>query len=331
MPATNFAPSLSTFWKLIEGSGHDPRPLFRELGISPALISDPNARVSYAKVEAIWTWIGEQINDPCIGLKAQQYWHPSASGALGYAMLASSSLRTAIGRLQRYARVMTEAVQVLTEEAGGEFALALGFNQGKQGIPVQADGVLALLVSICRLNYGARFNPAAVHFSHSEPVCSGEFYAFFKCPVYFDMPDNRLLLPSAAMDERLPGANPQLAQLNDRIMIDYLARLDKNNVVARVKSAIIDQLPTGSVVDSGVAQSLHMNVRNLQRKLQQEGTSFKKILNQVREELALKYIKDSHLSLSEISFLLGFAETSSFSRAFKRWTGGSPTTYRARI
>ena len=72
-----------------------------------------------------------------------------------------------------------------------------------------------------------------------------------------------------------------------------------------------------------------MNVRSLQRKLQQKDTSFKKILNEVREDLALKYIKDSSLTVSEISFLLGFAETSSFSRAFKRWTGGSPKAYRA--
>ena len=328
MPPSNFAPSLSTFWKLIEGSGHDPRPLFRKLGIDPAIIRDPTARVSYAKVEAIWTWMSDQINDPCIGLKAEKYWHPSASGALGYAWLASSSLRTAVGRLTRYARLVTEGVQLLTEEDGQTFALIIAFNVGKGDIPIQADGILAVLTALCRVNYGDGLNPVSVHFSHAKPSCDGEFFAYFKCPVYFDAVDNRLVLPIHAMDEKLPGANPQLAQLNDRIMIEYLARLHKDNIVERVKAVIIDQLPTGSVVDSSVAEALHMNVRSLQRKLQLKGTSFKRILNEVREDLALKYIKDSSLSLSEISFLLGFAETSSFSRAFKRWTGGSPKSYR---
>ena len=225
--------------------------------------------------------------------------------------------------------MLTEGVQLLPEEKDGEFSLTIAFMTDGDDIPIQADGILAVLTTLCRINHGEGFNPLAVYFSHPEPSCGGEFFAFFKCPVCFNSKVNRLVLPAASLDVQLPGANPQLAQLNDRIMIEYLARLDKDNIVERVKAIVIDQLPTGAVVDSRVAESLHLNVRNLQRKLRQKGTSFKRILNEVREELALKYIKDSNLSLSEISFLLGFAETSSFSRAFKRWTGGSPKAYRA--
>lgn len=331
MGPTNFAPSLGTFWKLIEANGHDPEPVFRGLGVDPAVIRDPSARVSYVKVQALWTWMSTEIKDPCIGLRVAGYWHPSASGALGYAWLASSSLRTAIGRLLRYTRILTEGVQLLTEEDDETFALVLSFEPASAGIPIQIDGIMTLLTGLCRINYGQNFNPAAVHFSHPKPACAGEFFAYFKCPVLFDAPDNRVILPIEVLDVDLPGANPQLAQVNDKIMIEYLARLDKDDIITRVKAIIIDQLPNGTVVDSSVADSLHMNVRSLQRRLRQKDCTFKGILNEVREQLALKYIKDSRLTLSEISFLLGFSETSSFSRAFKRWTGDSPREYRGQV
>ena len=111
-------------------------------------------------------------------------------------------------------------------------------------------------------------------------------------------------------------------------MIDYLARLDKNDVVQRVRAAIIDQLPSGKVTDATIASTLNRTDRTLQRQLKKEGTTFKTLLNEIRNELAQNYICDSQLSLTEISFMLGFSELSSFSRAFKRWAGESPVKYR---
>jgi len=87
-------------------------------------------------------------------------------------------------------------------------------------------------------------------------------------------------------------------------------------------------MPSGKVTDQAVAEALYMHVRSLQRKLKDEGTTFKALLNGVRQELAYHYIRDSRLNVNEISFLLGFSDISSFSRAFKRWTGEPPSAYR---
>ncbi len=127
------------------------------------------------------------------------------------------------------------------------------------------------------------------------------------------------------------GDNPQLARLNDQIMIRYLAELDQGNIINRVKAAVVDQMPSGNVTDQAIAKALHMGVRALQRKLQDAGTTFKTLLDGTRRELACQYIRDSRLNLNEISFLLGFAEVSSFSRAFKRWTGESPSVFRQSV
>jgi AraC-like DNA-binding protein len=111
-------------------------------------------------------------------------------------------------------------------------------------------------------------------------------------------------------------------------MVEYLAQLDDDNIIERIKAAIIDQLPSGQVTDSSIADALYLSRRTFHRRLLQQNTTFRAILNEVRQKLASQYITDSSLSLNEISFLLGFAEISSFSRAFKRWTGTSPSAFR---
>ena len=116
--------------------------------------------------------------------------------------------------------------------------------------------------------------------------------------------------------------------MHDQLLIEYIAKLDNDNIIERTKVSIIDKMPSGNISDAIVARSLQMSERTLQRRLREFGTTFKSILNEVRRDLTNSYIRDSKLSLTEISFMLGFAEISTFSRAYKRWTGQSPSAYR---
>ena len=328
MALTNHAGILNTFWKIIEFYGKDPDPIFRKLYLDVKLAEDPSARIPYTKVEELWKETIKLVDDPLLGLKVPSIWHPSTSGALGYAWLASSNLRSAFERLVRFLRVTTEGIECRIEEENGEFSMIHCFNKEALDIPQMADAQLALIVSLCRINYGQNLDPISVSFTHSAPEEPGEYFSFFRCPIIFDAPDNRITLTQEAVDKRLISDNPMLAQLHDQVMIKYLANLERDNIVEQVKAVIIDQLPSGNVTDDSVAEALYMSRRTFHRKLQQEETIFRSILHEVRQELAEKYIKDSSLNLNEISFLLGFSEMSSFSRAFKRWTGSSPSAYR---
>jgi len=107
-------------------------------------------------------------------------------------------------------------------------------------------------------------------------------------------------------------------------MVKYLARLKKEDISTRVRAAIVDQLPSGGISDETVAEALYLNSRTLQPRLSEAGTTFKSLLVEVRRELAEKYVLDQKLTITEISYLLGFSETSAFSRAFKTWTGKTP-------
>jgi AraC-like DNA-binding protein len=260
-----------------------------------------------------------------MGLRAARFWHPSYFNALGYAWLASSTLREALSRFERYIKLLSQDINVHLADTpqGLSFTLSDSLENA-----VRMDFCLATLMAMCRLNFGPNLAPVSVHFIHPEPGCSDKYFAFFKCPVYFDAARDRLILKKKDADQRLPGGNPHLAQINDRIIIRYLATLSNDDIVHRTQTAIIDLLPSGQVSDEKVARKLFLSERSLQRKLQQTGTSFRKLLDTTREELAKQYIQDPSVDLTEIAFLLGFSEHSAFSRAFKRWTGQTPSQNR---
>ena len=134
--------------------------------------------------------------------------------------------------------------------------------------------------------------------------------------------------PASLMSRPLEGAHPALAQHNEQILSGYLARLDKDNIVAQLKALLPDCLPHGEPPQTQVAQRLHVSTRTLQRRLQEQGTRFSEVLDQVRHELALSYLAQPHYTVNEVAFLLGFADNSNFTRAFKRWTGQSPSQHR---
>jgi hypothetical protein len=127
------------------------------------------------------------------------------------------------------------------------------------------------LVEACfdKLNlYAEKLAPVSVTFTLPEPSCSAKFFEYFKCPVFFGASTNSLTLSLKSVDAILPSSNPKLADLNDQVMVEYLAELDQDNLAQRVKATILDQLPSGNVTDESVSRDLYMSARKLQRQLE---------------------------------------------------------------
>lgn len=323
-----FAPTLGSLWKQLEGYGIDPEPLFRSEGIDPEWLFDSGVRVPLEKFQKLDQKALELSGDPYFGLKSAQYSRPAHLGALGFAWLASSSLRTAFQRLSRYSKVIQEKLLVELDEDDRYFYVRID-----AGIPIlrkeiREDGQLSIITRFSRIIAGSELNPAKVCFMQPKPDNTAFHYELFRCPLEFGCDSTMLVLNLEDVDRRLTGSNAELAKLNEHIVIKYLAHSEKGDIVNQVKAAIIDELANGSVSEKTVAESLFMTPRNLHRKLQKEETSFKLLLTEVRKDLALQYIQDRSKTLTEISFLLGFSEVSSFSRAFKGWTGKPPSEAR---
>jgi AraC-like DNA-binding protein len=323
-----FAPTLGSLWKQLEGYGIDPEPLFESEGIDPEWLFDPGVRIPLEKFQNLHQKALELSGDSCFGLKSAHYSRPAHLGALGFAWLASSSLRTAFQRLSRYAQVIQEKLLVELDEDDEFFYVRIDARIDLPHKEVREDSQLSILTRFSRIIAGSDLTPARVCFRQSEPENTAFHYEFFRCPLEFNCDSTMLVLHIEDVERRLTGSNAELAKLNEHIVIKYLAHSRKADIVNQVKAAIIDGLASGGVTEKSVAESLYMTPRNLHRKLQKEDTSFKLLLTEVRKDLALQYIQDRSKTLTEISFLLGFSEVSSFSRAFKGWTGKPPSEAR---
>ncbi len=328
MPYSHLATATNILWKLLESHGHPPAEIFQAAGIPPDLLKRPGARIRYSATNKAWQRASELIEDECFGLQGPKFWHPSYLYALGYAWLASHSLREALQRFVLYLDIVTEGRGISLKEdlAGLRICFSLDF-QGMR-VPAQVDCLIAVVFHMCRLNYGEELTPLSVSFRHEPPACEEAHRDFFNAPVFFDTAGDCILLPLAAVDLALPGTNPQIARIHDQLNVDYMAQLKEGDLVNRVKAGILDALPSGSVSNEQVAKDLGMSVRSLQRRLAEEDTSFRDLLDVSRQEMAAGYIREPGIELSEIAFLLGFSDQSAFSRAFKRWTGKTPNEVR---
>ena len=151
---------------------------------------------------------------------------------------------------------------------------------------------------------------------------------FFNCEVEFGGPHIEMTFSNELLFTPLYCNNPALTQSHERMLDEYLQRLDKSDIVQLVKNKIYEMLPLGSPTQTEIAVQLGMSLRNLQRKLNERDCCYRELLEQIRKKLALDYITQEHLSFSEIGYLVGFSSIANFNRAFKRWTNTTPGAYR---
>lgn len=323
------APSIGILWRVIESYGLDPEAYFVREGLDIQWPMEPGTRVPYETVDRIRARAAADSGDPAFGLRSADFVHPSQLGALGYAFLASHTLRDAFACMQRYIRVLNDQGHFDVEETDGLVITAMTVAQESLNPVARDDSQIAYAVTLCRMNAGKGFNPVEVWFRHDRPADTQPYEDLFRCPVSFAAEHNALAVTRADAERPLPTADPILAQMNERVIIRRLAQLDREDIPNRARAAIMEQLPSGRVSDESVAEALHMTSRTLHRRLGDEGHSFRGMLQEVRRELADQYIRDRSLTLTEITFLLGFSEVSSFSRAFKNWHGIPPSEARA--
>jgi AraC-like DNA-binding protein len=317
-------------WRLIERHDLAPEPLFRAAGIDPAINHDPLALMARPKSDALIRALAKRIADPAFGLQAAQCWHPSNLGTLGYAWLSSSTLHTALKGLVRYWRIVIADVAVRLEETpeGVEFVhTPPKLDSTPDGI--RGDIVMAIINDMCRTNFGQGFSPRRVAFRHPAPADARPYETLFRCPVSFGADANRLLIGHAEADHPLPTGNRDLAAAHDRILVEQLARSDKRNVVARFRVSLLERMTSGEVSEEDIAGDLHMSRRSLQRRLAEADVSYQSLVDDTRRDMALRYIQDPAMSATDITFLLGYSQQSVFTRAFRRWTGMSPSEYRS--
>ncbi len=319
-------------WRLLEAKGIDADALFRKFDLDPALIREPRARYPHDQLSKAWTEAALICNNEHIGLHAAEYFTPLDLNAIGVTFLSSSTLLEALQRLDRYETFINSNLDFTLVENGQR----LDFLSELQGLDgentrVIEDCRLSVLVKLARTGLDNALDPVEVAFTYPEPPAIGEHFGVFRCPLVFSQPVARISFAIADTHRPFTDANRELALSNDRFLDEMMNELKSPDLVTQVKRAIMDDLPSGTPSEEQVAAQVCVSSRTLQRRLAEDGTSFRALVLEVRRQLAEKYISDKTMPLAEISYMLGFADTSSFSRAFKKWTGDPPAIFRSNL
>jgi AraC-like DNA-binding protein len=325
---TVYIPLIGLLWRTMEAHGFDPARIIPEKIYQPGAEPGIGDRISLEVFEGLLTRAVALLGDPTIGLCAAKQIHPSHLGALGHAWMASNSLRTAIMRTQRFHRMLHEQLTIHVSEPPG--FLQIEYRQpGSLAIrSEQVDARLGSLLHLCRFNFGADLTPAYVRMRRPEPADPTPWTRFFGTPVQFGAALDCLAFHVQDADKPLTVSSPQLVSVTEDMMIRYLAGLDRSKIADRVRAVLLDLLPSGQISEQSVAGELHITLRTLRNRLRKEETTFRSLLTDLRKDLARSYLSGPSYSITEISFLLGYANTSSFARAFRSWFGSSPSEYR---
>ncbi len=309
--------------------GVDPEPILRDEGVGAAVLTDPDARIPLANALRIWEQLANAAGDPYLPLTAPSLLPPGAYRILDFLAAAMPTLGDWIESFTRHYRVVTPAVDLRVGWSDGMPYLDMRLASGGAVVPQFVDYTFAALIARTRLKGYPTWEPSLVEFRHPaerhEPYVSA-----LHSPVRFDADRDRLWCKTSDWSMPSAEANPPLSQL-----LDEHARLlgeavpTDGGFVRSVRKAIGEVLQTGATAED-VAAKLYISTRTLQRRLTQRGTTYKAVLEDVREDLARGYLDRSDIAISEVAFILGYSEQSSFNRAFKRWTGAAPGDWRRR-
>ena len=312
--------------------GLDPAELMRAALIDPLDFRDPDARVPFVKILRLWQTIAERQPDPVIGLRLGSAMTVRELGLVGYVMTHSSSLGEALRQLSRYCRIISEAVRIRLVESRQSVSLELQAHPALDVLRHPVNARLATVLAASREITGTDLTPVAVCLPFPRPRRTRDYARFFRCALRFDQPTTAMIFRREQMRLPVAAADPTLAGYLDELAVGKLRSLaEGQTLIGRVRQAMWSRLSTGTPTLRQIAADLAIGERSLQRRLQADGTSFARLLENLRREVATELLGDRRLAVYELAFLLGYSEPSAFNRAFRRWTGSSPSQYRAAV
>lgn len=320
----------------LERQGHREAEVGAAVALNLSAIRIPDARVPGSAVERLWLEGERRTGDADIGLHMAEAFNPGALDILGYVILSCRTAREVMDRLARFAAILNDGLQVHVADDRGlthcRFEILHRLDnylvrQPRHALETMAAGVTTTLGRLTSQS----ILPVDVAFSYPAPSRTTEHTRVFGPVVTFSADQNQLTFRTADLDTAVPSANPTLLELFERHATAIVDRLDEYGPVGRrVVGVMVNRVRGAAPPIDAVAMELAMSTRSIQRALQDEGTSYQLLLDDVRRELAIRHLAVPGTSATQVAFLTGFSEPSAFARAFRRWTGSTPGAYCAR-
>ncbi len=323
----HFRFSGSTFLKL-EELGVSASAVVRRAGLPQGFIEQPRVVLNTEELFALWRAVGEVSTNPAIGLllgtetKTERF-HP-----IGLAALSSENFGAAVEQIARY-KQLTCPEEILQEKDEEEWRIQFRWLLADDvEPPVLNECCFAWVLSIARHGTGTRLSPVRVEFVQPRPHVK-TIERHFGCRVVSGAPRNAIVFRAADAQRPFVTRNAELlAMLAPQFEEELKQESGDENFVERVRIAIQQKLTGRRPTIEAIADALHISSRTLQRRLQDEGSSFQRVLEEARHHLARHYLNNSVLELNEAAYLLGYEDSNSFVRAFRTWEGVPPARWR---
>lgn len=312
------------------GGEVDAAAMLASVGITADAPWDAGQMIPAERYYDMLEQIADQIDVTDLPVRTGASMRLDEYGALGLAFKAATTLGASYARVERYARLWTSVVEYeLRPTTGGTLFVLHRAGDRRLGMRLSNETTLVSTVAIARQVCPVPLSPVEVLVSHPAPGATAAHEAWFGCPVRFGADLDAVHYSNEAL------ARPNI--LGDVGISHYLARhLDAElaqisqdpALVTQAKAAIAQTLSEGVPKMADIARGLGLSARSFHRRLSEHGHTFQGLTENTRRDLAEGLLRDESHSLAEIAFLTGFSEQSAFTRAFKRWVGTTPATYR---
>ncbi len=307
----------------------DTAGLLEGAGLDPDGVWDPKVMIPAATYYDMLERIAERTDVTELPVRVGESMRCDDYGALGLAWKAALNLHGSFSRVERYARLWTSVVEYeLRLHPRGTLFILHRAGDRRLGMRLSNEATLASGVSLARQVCPVPFAPLEVYVRHPAPKSVAYHQDWFGCPVRYDADLDALLLSPEALAQPNVLGDEGISRYLISHLDAELSEIGERSLVEQSKAAIAQALSEGMPKMSDVARGLGLSARSFHRRLAEHGMSFQSLTEETRRELAEGLLRDQRHSLAEIAFLTGFSEQSSFTRAFKRWVGMTPASYR---
>ena len=302
------------------------QPLLRRAGLSEFQIDTPDARIGVASQIAFLELAAAELGEPLLGFKTARDFDLRQTGLFFYVAASSETLGDALERVQRYSSIVNAGV-VLKCATAGDLRISVRYaGVARHSDRQQMEFLVTIVVRICRKLTNRQLAPTAVRLVHRGSSDASEFESFVGCRIDFGEDADEIVFDRQARQLPLVGADPYLNEMLVRYCEEALShrRANTSSLRTAIENAITPLLPHGKAQIDIVARELGMSRRTLARKLAADGLTFDEILDQLRSDLAARYLEERNLAIAQIAWLVGYRGVSAFTHACKRWTGKTP-------
>jgi AraC-like DNA-binding protein len=306
--------------------------LLQQVDLQQADLTDPENRISYAAYVRLIERAAVLLARPDYGLQLGASHDVRDNGVIGFIALNSPTLKDALANIERYVGVTNEGIDAVLER--DEQGLALRFREtdaSLRGLRHNSEHAAAQIARGAQEITGKKAMPARIEFMHGRPKANIDYEGVLGCPVKFNAQWDGVVYSEEALSLPVMGADNRLLRVLERACRKIIGpSRHQDDIVHLVREHIVHRLSKGVASFRDVARHFGMSDKTLERRLRDHGASYRRLVNDVRHNMAKHYLGSTDLRLQQIAYLLGYSESAPLARAFKRWTDTTPIQYRSK-